>query len=354
MNTNFAVSTSQDKTCQLWDFRTGDVLRTYLLPMVPLCVAVDPVDRSMYTGFEDGSVQLIDFFKTSPFFSAQNGFQGSNMPVQPPASDRWMMPMDAASKVLSLAVVHDSTTLLTGHDDGRILSWNVAKGRYLSKLCDLQAPVTNVLMLSLNEFPDASPAHTLSGVIKPHYESSLAANGVAGGLGAVPEKYAFAALFQAALPVSQKLERDRQVVDVMDDFDEALTHSSLSNSMLQEGIFAFSEIGGRSSSSTETEANLREELDLLKAQLSHSRAAQLAHAERAVDLNGEVLRLREVEEARERAKHVKMAKKAKADEIERKRFMGEKVDSDAEAELARPWDGEAEVSSSADEMSDGG
>ena len=354
MSTNIAISASLDKTCLVWDYRDGTLLRTFLLPLAPLCLALDPVDRALYASFEDGGVQLIDFFKNTPLPSGENSHHGPSMPTQPPVSDRWHIPMEAASRALSLAVNHDGTTVITGHEDGRVLSWDVAKGKYSAKLCDLQAPVTNLQMLELEGFPQQPKAKTVStSIVKPRYESSLASMGASGGWGSVPAKHALTALFQAPLPLPRLVDKFVHRDSLMDHFEAALNQPSLPPDILDEGMATFSEHGDRHAGSTETEASLQEEAGLLRAQLAHSRAAQMAHAERAVELNGEVLRLREIEEVRNRAKAVRRTKKAKAAEIMRKKYMGEQVDEEAEVELSRPWEGEGDVGSSTDETEEG-
>ena len=353
MSTNIAVSASLDKTCLVWDYRNGALLRTFLLPFAPLCLALDPVDRALYAGFEDGGVQLIDFFKSTPFSSEGMGPHESNMPTQPPTSDRWHIPLEASSKALCLAVNHDGTTVITGHEDGRVLSWDVARGKYSAKLCDLHAPVTNLEIMELEGFPQRFKVTSeLTNIVRPRYESALASTGTSGAGASIPENHVFTALCRS-LPPPRLTDGAKDTDYLMADFETALNHSSLPSDITDEGVVAFSETGGRPGGSTETEASLQEDIGLLRAQLAYSRAAQLAHAERAVELNGEVLRLREAEETRQRAKEVRRTKKAKAAEIMRKRYMGEKVDEEAEIELSRPWEGEGNGSTSEDGLDEG-
>ena len=61
---NIAVSASKDKICYLWDYHTNSVLRTYLLPSIPTCLALDAIDRAVYTGYEDGSVQQLALYES--------------------------------------------------------------------------------------------------------------------------------------------------------------------------------------------------------------------------------------------------------------------------------------------------
>ena len=288
MSTNIGVSAAQDKTCLVWDYRNGDLLHTFLLPLVPLCITLDPADRALFAGLEDGSVQLIDFFKNTPHSNGDNGYQGAHMPTQPSSSDRWQIPMDTPSRALCVSLSYDGTSVVTGHEDGRVICWDVGKGRYASKVCDLQAPVTNIQMIEPEGFPRTQIASTTtSNVVRPRYESSLGASSALGGLGVFPEKYAFLGLFSSPVP-PPRLLTEKNVHDcLMDDFDAALEEPSFPSAILEEGMATFSDLGSRTANS-EAEGDLQEEVNLLRAQLAHSRAAQLAHAERAVGLSIEV------------------------------------------------------------------
>ena len=324
------------------------------MPSAPLCTVFDPAERVLYAGLDDGSIQLVDFFQRPPFAEVGNSEHGSSMPSQPSPEDRWSMPLDTRSPTLSLTISYDGTILVSGHEDGRILAWDVAKGKYMSKLNDLQAPVSNLQILEPIGFPQTKQVPTASSsVVKPKYESALSSNGSSGGLLTVPEKYVFTGTFRSSVSVPQQLGEGGPRDGLVDDFEAALTHSSFPSHILDEGIATFSGRGLQLAGSSEADGDLQKEVKLLRAQLAHSKAAQLAHAERAVELNGEVLRLRDLEKVRKRAKSIKRIKQGKAQEIMRKRYMGEEVDPEAEKELARQWEGEAEVSSTTDEMTGG-
>lgn len=160
--TDICVSASKDNTVVVWDYHSGDLLRTFLLPSTPLCLALDPCDRAVYIGFEDGSVQLVEF---SARDSNQNQLYDKSLqstPVQvtlPP----WTSQAEAGP-ALCLGLSYDGTCLLSGHMSGKIIQWDTPRRVFTSELADLNAPVTNLLMSS--PFPARKLTKPLT-VVKP-------------------------------------------------------------------------------------------------------------------------------------------------------------------------------------------
>lgn len=170
-NKNIAVSGSKDNTCIIWDYSNGDELHTFLLPMSPLCLALDPADRAVFTGYEDGSIQFMDFYKDGNTFSSLCGPAAQSGATEPAQSARWSAEgLDSA--VLCLQISYDGTSLISGHGNGKIQTWDVARGQFGKQLADFAAPITNLQMLKPSGFPDATrPALMLHNVVKPRYES---------------------------------------------------------------------------------------------------------------------------------------------------------------------------------------
>jgi len=226
------VSASRDNTCVVWDYHAGVPLRTFLLPATPLCLALDPADRGVYAGREDGGVQLLDFYKTpttlaNPLYDPAQ----QSTPSQASPTDLWPPPNDTLGPALSLALSYDGTSLVSGHGSGKIVVWDVARGRYVAELCDLAAPVTNLRMLSPTGFPrTATPSLTVHNVVKPRYEAALS-NG-AGADGAVPTDYNFSAHFTSALD----LPAPDASIARPSAFDAALAHACFPTELLDEGL----------------------------------------------------------------------------------------------------------------------
>lgn len=144
--TNICVSASRDNTIIVWNYHTGDLLRTFLLPSTPLCLALDPCDRAAYAGFEDGSLQLIEFVQPN---STLHPLYESNLQTTPVqiTLPSWNAPSEPGA-VFCLGLSYDGTYLFSGHATGKIAQWDTGRRAFSSELADLNAPVTNLLMSS--------------------------------------------------------------------------------------------------------------------------------------------------------------------------------------------------------------
>jgi pre-rRNA-processing protein IPI3 len=160
--TNVSVSASRDNTIIVWNHHTGDLLRTFLLPSTPLCVALDPCNRAVYAGFEDGSLQMIEFFQAS---STLNPLFDPNLQTTPVQITQapWTAPTEPGS-VHCVGLSYDGTFILSGHTSGKISQWDTGRRAFSSEVVDLNAPVTNLLMLS--PFPLKVTARATN-VVKP-------------------------------------------------------------------------------------------------------------------------------------------------------------------------------------------
>ncbi|KAH8802934.1 WD repeat protein-like protein [Xylogone sp. PMI_703] len=160
--TNICVSVSKDNSCIVWNYQSGDLLRTFLLPSTPLCVTLDPCDRAAYVGFQDGSIQMIDFVSST---SGLNPLFDPSLQSAP--TQTTLPPWTATSEVGDthcLGLSYDGTALLSGHASGKVLQWDVGRRAFSSELVDLNAPVTNLIMLS--PFPEKRATKVVS-VVKP-------------------------------------------------------------------------------------------------------------------------------------------------------------------------------------------
>ncbi|KAI9758188.1 MAG: hypothetical protein M4579_003162 [Chaenotheca gracillima] len=228
--TNIAVSTSKSGDCLVWDYHTGDVLRTFILSGTPTSLAVDPCDRACYVGFEDGSIQLINFFKTSSSSLDEDSSLVST-PLQPPVADHWSLPSESGpTPTLCVAVVYEGNFVLSGHTDGQVRVWDVAT-HSCSTLTILEAPVTNLLALPLSGLEPKSPSLKVDQVTKPRYESSLSnskPSGNTSGTSAVPYGYSI----NAQLPSTLSLDLFQESIKDRSPVHQAFTQPGLPPSLL--------------------------------------------------------------------------------------------------------------------------
>lgn len=140
-HTNVCVSTSRDKTCIVWNYRTGQILRTLLFPSAPLCVALDPGARAAIVAAEGGSLFAVEFFGSRPLLGSQAEDPGSIViQVNEPLGTA----DEEVGETQCLAMSYDGTTVLTGHARGKIMKWTLSPGSHPTELANLNASVTNL------------------------------------------------------------------------------------------------------------------------------------------------------------------------------------------------------------------
>ena len=364
--TNIAVSAAKDNTVIVWDYLSGQSLHTFLLSSPAQSLALDPADRAVYAGYADGSIQMIDFFSTAALSQKIRDPSEQATPTQPSEKDRWKLPTDDEGQgAMCMDTGYDGTTLVSGHENGKIHTWEIAKGRYKSTVHDYSLPITNLIMLPPTGWPNPKIPHTaLRQVVKPRYESTFSAEpGVDGG-GGVPLHYTITAAFPVSLPLSHA----SAISDAA--FQEALTHPCFPTSWLEEGLTAFatSEPALEASPSPPgspnpnlspgtKEVSVTEKLRHDNAFLTQQLSEALARGREAIkeNLRHDRDRWKRQEEERVKAERKKRRRlrRLKTEENARKKVMGEAVDEDEETgEGGREAEEEKDLSSDTDEFTD--
>lgn len=235
---NICVSASRDNTIIVWNYQTGDLLRTFLLPSTPLCLSLDPCDRGVYIGFEDGSLQLVEFIQSG---STSNELYDPSLQATPVqvTSPPWI-PSSEVGPTVSLGLSYDGTILISGHDSGKILQWSTSRGGVSTEIADLNAPVTNLNMLS--PFP-ATRLTKASTVVKPKLGEG---------------NYTFTAQLASSLGTST--------------FQQALQNTGISTDMLEDAISRLSQPDAVAPSSGDEK--LRQENEELWTVINEQRALQ--------------------------------------------------------------------------------
>jgi len=223
---NIAISASADKICLIWDYFTGTVLRTYLLPEIPLCLALDPADRGVYVGYEDGSVQQLDFLSNvSPDHDGASASSDIGQPsdtIQPPKASRWTHPNGSTGAALCISVSFDGSSVISGHESGIILLWDIARRGSPSSLLQLplSGPVTNLSFLPVEGFGANQRSKVkIRDVVKPKFAAVDSPNG------SVPSTYT----------LTLELASTR-AAEAQSPFLTVLSHPSFPEAMLDAGL----------------------------------------------------------------------------------------------------------------------
>ncbi|KAJ5220215.1 hypothetical protein N7468_009419 [Penicillium chermesinum] len=368
---NIAVSTAKDNTAIVWDYHTGRTLRTYLLPFSATCVALDPLDRAGYVGYEDGSVQSIDFYRHS---SVQHQLYDPSLqstPAQVSTEERWLPPSAETGATQAVCVSYDGTTLLSAHEGGKVLSWNVARHKFAASTADFTHPVTNLIMLPPTGLPTSDQSQRITHtVIKPRHDTALSDPSHTSG--AVPAAYAFNT--HISTPSSPRLRKPTQ-------FSEALTHRSFPDSLLDEGLAELATLrqpGGTEVSRTSPVtsatsdhsasaqaqeshiAELEEEVALLKIRAAANDKARHASVDEIVQLRADLAQLQdyvsELHEKQEGAQRDKLLRQARKEDRETKRrdawFAAEKKGRNGDAAMKKMDIDDGMLTSDTDEQGD--
>ncbi|KAJ9641415.1 Pre-rRNA-processing protein ipi3 [Coniosporium tulheliwenetii] len=298
---NIAVSASTDSTAIVWDYHTGAQLRTYLLGTPPLALVLDATDTAFYAGYADGSVQVVEFFprgagQAQTAVDTLRDADAAVAPVQPPLSTRWHAENQDLGAAHCVALSWDGSTLLSGHESGKLGAWDTGRGGFRSVVAMLPGPVTNLRFLPVTGWP-VVPGREME---EPSFRNS----------GVVPGNYTFTAQFVSTLP-TLRFSADEDVEIGFGArgskrrktaFEEALTHTSFPAALLEEGIAELAEWGERQSAGSApgaavngAEGNaLMDENMRLKKQLRALQRVQKATFGQIADLREEVKGLREM------------------------------------------------------------
>lgn len=142
--TSICVSASEDKTCIIWNYRTGQVLRTLLVPSIPLCVALDPCARALFVTSEDRAIYIVELYGDKPLL----GSQGAELASLVMSINAPLAYADEESGPAScLTLSYDGTAAFTGHTKGKVLRCSLTNKSQPVQLANLNASVTNLVFV---------------------------------------------------------------------------------------------------------------------------------------------------------------------------------------------------------------
>ena len=169
-STAFAVSASEDNTCHIWSLESADILKTILLPHSPLSMTIDPANRAIFAGYENGRISRLDLLgavTSSAGFSLEDS-SGSMLQVKPETT--WSAGSEDLGTAQCLSLSYDGTILLSGHNSGKIMAWDVGRGRVQKFVVDLENSVTTLLSLRPRGLSMKKKSIKISSVTKPHMD----------------------------------------------------------------------------------------------------------------------------------------------------------------------------------------
>lgn len=237
-DTNFCVSASKDKSCIIWNYQTGDALRTLLFPSFPLCLSLDPSSRAICVSCDDGALYLAEVFAEKPLLGP--GAEEATTVVQ--ISSPFGATQPDVGPASCLSVSYDGATLLTGHPRGQIMQWDMVANKSPVELANLNAAVTNVVFLS--PFSSDKPTTTVN-IVKPSQAE---------------RSYTLAVQFDSYSSADTR-------------FESLLNTPGFSHQTLEDAVAAFHhQPAAESSTSTTTEQDLKKQNEELWEIINEERA----------------------------------------------------------------------------------
>lgn len=164
--TSLCVSASRDKTCILWNYQTGHVLRTLLFPAAPLCLALDPCARALLVSAQDGGLYLVELFGDKPLLGSRAA-ELASIVVQ--VGSPLGVADDDAGVASCMAVDYNGTAVFTGHTRGKLLRWSLVDKSHPTEVANLNASVTNLAFAPLMA---ASTRVRAVNVVKPSHATT--------------------------------------------------------------------------------------------------------------------------------------------------------------------------------------
>jgi pre-rRNA-processing protein IPI3 len=251
-----------------------------LLGDVPRALALDSIDRGFYVSYDHGSVQLIDLYASAGSTNSLLYDEShSQTAIQPGKENLWTVEGQELGAGLSLGLNWDGSRLLSGHKNGKIVSWDTGKGRFISVLNTLPGPVTNLAMLSPTGFPNQEPRpFRVHVVMKPRLNTE---DNNSGNSSMIPGNYTFHAQLTSQLSptnFSAMEIPDSLSTNPKSDFEMALIHPYFPSSMLAEGLAelaAWRETSASSSSIATANGRAKEEdADFMSLNISSSKKSK--------------------------------------------------------------------------------
>jgi pre-rRNA-processing protein IPI3 len=238
--------------------------------------------------------------------------------------------------------------LLSGHENGKVYSWNVGRRKYASTIADLTHPVTNVIMQPLSGLYQqaASLKRVSHTIVKPRFDHSLSENSQFAGT--IPADYEFNTHI---LPNATSAGPDW--------FMNAFSNASFPTSMLEQGLAELATVGQPASAATATSSNvamdiddsakdsqiadLESEIANLKQKVSVSQIARQVTIEEVTKLRSDLANLHdyinELQEKQEQSHREKIQREARKEERAARRreawFAAEKKGKNGDTALRR-------------------
>lgn len=172
---NRVYSGSADKTVRTWNMTSSRLAITYMVADKVTALAIDPAERSIYAGLENGEIVIIQRFKINPVTGLVEGPQdsGEHISIESTDTNTLLRPDFVASdnksnkkcSVSSLSISFEGNAIVAGYSDGKVYSFATSTRQVLVQLPSQPGAVRGLQMIKNNErsfsIPQSLSSHIL-------------------------------------------------------------------------------------------------------------------------------------------------------------------------------------------------
>ncbi|XP_004291097.1 PREDICTED: WD repeat-containing protein 18-like [Fragaria vesca subsp. vesca] len=128
------VSASEDRTCKIWSFSRGTLLRNIVFPTIIDAIAMDPGENLLFAGGRDGNI-YVAALNTAKTASSKYGLHIINCFS------------NHSKAVTCLAWGLSGNYLISGSEDGMVRVWDAKTANIIRVLKHSKGPVNNILVI---------------------------------------------------------------------------------------------------------------------------------------------------------------------------------------------------------------
>lgn len=146
---NRVYSSSTDKTLRVWDLTDDGLVCTYIVASEVTALALDPAERVLYAGFENGDVLAIDRFKVNPTTGLVEApqYNSNHIAVESDESNTFYRADGSKKSIVSLDISYDGSILVAGYSDGHVYSYDTSTRQMLVQFPSLEPAAVGSLQI---------------------------------------------------------------------------------------------------------------------------------------------------------------------------------------------------------------
>lgn len=135
-------TSSLDATVCVFSLFTGQLLHTLVVDRPLTAMAVDPAERAIYVGSDDGA-RILPLYRQSPSTRRLEAVGGAGAIVSFEGATLFECP-----QVTALALSQDATNLYVGDNEGGVSAWDVGTEQLVKKYKAVKGPVNALVVAS--------------------------------------------------------------------------------------------------------------------------------------------------------------------------------------------------------------